>query len=243
MSINSTKEEPRHSLSVGLCTITINFVLSIIILAYIGTYQNSILGEPTTTPLPKLTYSSDTFGVSIDYPAGEWDRTNENDGAVGENITIVKFSLCQDKRVNVALTIDNFSENSTLEQYTKNKINSVSSLPSSILSTKEIIEHNDTRINTYPGYEMTLKSNIPFFWNAFSTISTDYWTVKNNTAYGIVYSAPEDQHAAYLSVVKEMVDSFQIVKGTGENSTGVIDMVPINTSYNNASVIPLPILC
>lgn len=239
MFINSTRKKPcqnRYSAS----SIKLSYLLLIISISYIVTCQDSILAQPTTIPVSKLRYFSDTFGVSIDYP-GEW--MFEEHQALGTNITIVKFSSCHDKRVNVALTFHNFSENVTLEQYTNYKINSVSSLPSSMLSTKEIIEHKDTWINTYPGYQLIIKSNLPLFWNVFSTISTYYWTIMNNSVYGIVYNAPEDQHAVYLPVVKEMVDSFQIVKTTGKNSRGVLDMVSSNTAYDNSSVMPFPVLC
>lgn len=233
MFINSRRKKPHQSRCAGLYAVTLISLISIITPAYFSIYQDPVLAEPTTIPVSKLGYFSDTFGIRIDYP-GEWGRTHGSNGAVGENITIVKFSLCQDQRVNVALTIDKLSENTTLKEYTNEKINSVSSLPSSILSSNEITQHNSTRINIYPGYEMTVKSNIPLFWNAFSTISTDYWTVTNATAYGILYTAPSDQHSVYLPVVREMVDSFEI----GVKSALI--MVPANTSYDNASVSALP---
>jgi hypothetical protein len=139
MFINSTRKKPCQNPYPG-SSIKLTYILLIISISYIVTYQDPILAQPTAIAVSKLRYFSDSFGLSINY-TGEW--MCEVHQAFGTNITIVKFSSCHDKRVNIALTFDNLSENITLEHYTNYRINSVSSLPSSMLSTKEIIEHND----------------------------------------------------------------------------------------------------
>jgi len=125
-------------------TILASFLLFIFLLL-LGLQVFGQSGELTSTYLP---YENQANGIKIDYPSN-WEKVDQGLPTFGENITVAKFSSPEDLQVHVSLVVDKLSPNTTLQDYTKENIDSASNIPSSIFSSNQILEQggHDTKYN------------------------------------------------------------------------------------------------
>jgi len=115
-------------------TILASFLLFIFLLL-LGLQVFGQSGELTSTYLP---YENQANGIKIDYPS-YWEKVDQGLPTFGENITVAKFSSPEDLQVHVSLVVDKLSPNTTLQDYTKENIDSASNIPSSIFSSNQIL--------------------------------------------------------------------------------------------------------
>jgi hypothetical protein len=98
------------------------------------------------------------------------------------------FSPLRD--VNLAIIIDELSSNTSLDQYTKENINNITT-PASI-STNKIGESHATSLAGNPVYEIVAKVQINGGSISSAIDVMNIWTVKDGKAYSIGYSGPDN---------------------------------------------------
>lgn len=149
------------------------------------------------------TYESDEFNISISYPT-EWDfETYYEYGMIffsAPNNNIFDFT----DNLNIIVQDLSFYE-IDLEEYTE-------------LSIIEITEDDDFKnleVITSEASELDGNEAYKFIYSAelegYDLIFKQTWTVIDDMAYLITYTAKEDTYQDNLDVVKEMISSFRVL--------------------------------
>ena len=148
-------------------------------------------------------YNNTVYGISIKYPQ-QWQKAVTPDRITGN---LVKFMSPEEGKA------DNYPENLNLivqdlpgtsrelEQFTKFYLDVVKSSPDA-----KIIQEGKTQLASRPAYQViyTLKED------KIDIKRLQVWTVKDNRAYVITYTADIAKYSEYFSTVQTMINSFQI---------------------------------
>jgi hypothetical protein len=162
--------------------------------------------QPSETPTAQpteglLTHESPEHGISIKYPA-DWTKDEEVEGAA-----VVFFAPSEGASDvfldNVNIIVQDLSgQPTTLDEFTE--------------STLGQIEQNITDPNILDSSAATLAGN-PAHKLIFTGKHGNYdlkwmevWTIKNDKAYMISYTAEVGRYPALLGDAEQMIDSFQI---------------------------------
>lgn len=150
------------------------------------------------------TYNNTVYGISIKYPQ-HWQKTGTPDRITGN---LVKFTLPKQGDAdtyleNLNLIILDLPETRReLEQFTKFYLNEIEQ---SYQNTK-IIEESKTQLATQSAYQVIYT----FEEDKINVKRLQVWTVKDNKAYLITYTADIAKYSEYLSTVQTMINSFKI---------------------------------
>jgi len=135
------------------------------------------------------TYESALKGVSIDYPT-VWEKKE------GYNDALVVFSSPTRDNLSIIIQGDG-SQDLTLQDYTDLSLGQLEELGATSLESAE------ATVSGLPAYQVNYIVN--------DTIKLwQLWTVKDNLAYLLTYTARVDNFDAYLETVQRMLESFKI---------------------------------
>ncbi|MGH9926768.1 MAG: PsbP-related protein [Nitrososphaeraceae archaeon] len=194
-----------------------------------GESQIFEVGLNSTSTVKNSTYENSSLGISIKHPVN-WKPFEKISAATNANIVefipfvesehdplkpFFSISIEDLEKAKVSQTVGNESalgtrinNYSVLEVLTKRNLELAKSLPDS-----NIIELNRTSIlSGIPAYKMIYTFADPGSPLLPLFKSMNIWTVKDDKAYTISYSAPEPEFPNHLETIQNMIDSFVVRK-------------------------------
>jgi serine/threonine-protein kinase len=159
---------------------------------------------PSPKPLPSnfLIYENKVEGIKIGYPA-DWTKKEQYMESVVAFLS-PKESPSDTFQENVNIIVQDLSaQPMTLEEYTELSINQIGQL----VTNANIIESEATSLANNPGHKLVytgIQGEYELKW-------MQIWTIKDNKAYIITYTAQIDKYSDFLEPVKQMIDSFEIL--------------------------------
>lgn len=163
--------------------------------------KDNVSGQLTETA-GLTSYENKAYGIKINYPS-DWAR---NEGSMG---TVAMFlspleSSSDTFRENVNIIVQDLSaQPMTLKEYTDLSLAQIGEFVTDsnvISSTATVIDGNPANSIIYTGRQ----GQYIFKW-------MQAWAIKDNKAYVLTYTANEDTYNAFLSMVQEMLGSFEII--------------------------------
>jgi eukaryotic-like serine/threonine-protein kinase len=155
-----------------------------------------------------LTYTNYAYGINIMYPA-DW-KIGEHPYA---NVFVVDFmSILKNNSAifpaTITLSVESLKHNTTLNAFT---IATLDKAKQSLPDFK-LIESNDTALAGNRAHRIvyTFTSSDPSVQLHFQSMNT--WTIKNSKIYTISYTGATSQYVSYFPILKNMVNSFKILK-------------------------------
>jgi len=147
-----------------------------------------------------LIYNNSAYGISIKYPK-TWKLDPKQDPITGSVATFVspKTGTSETSLENVNLIVENLpGQNITLDEFT-HEIKQ---------SNKDaiIIEESKTKLSNRPAYQIIYNKKE----EGYNLKRLQIWTVKDNKAYVITYTAESDKYSNYLTNAQEMISAFEI---------------------------------
>ncbi len=152
-----------------------------------------IAAAATVIVLPKLItpsnsllpYDNSAYGISIKYPK-TWKLEPKQDPITGSIATFVS-----PEKGNSAISLENVSLTHDIKASNQDAV---------------IVEEGKTNLANRPAYQIVYTKK-----DGGSTLKRlQVWTVKNNKAYVITYTADSDKYSKYLENAQEMINSFEI---------------------------------
>jgi eukaryotic-like serine/threonine-protein kinase len=170
--------------------------------------QTSIMATTTKKEGNFLTYTNYAYGINIMYPA-DW-KIGEHPYA---NVFVVDFmSILKNNSAifpaTITLSVESLKHNTTLNAFT---IATLDKAKQSLPDFK-LIESNDTALAGNPAYRIvyTFTSSDPSVQLHFQSMNV--WTIKNSKIYTISYTGAISQYVSYFPILKNMMNSFKILK-------------------------------
>ena len=148
------------------------------------------------------TYENIEYGIRIDYPSGWAEEESDI-----EDVVIVFLSPFESAfdvfRENVYITVKDFSAQPiTLDEYTEESIDELRQL----ISNFTLEESTTATLAGNPAHRLVYTGKLEQYDLKWMQVHT----IKDDIAYTITYTAEEDFYSAYVDIVQEMVDSFEI---------------------------------
>lgn len=137
----------------------------------------------------------------LDYPEA-WLKKNRDDFfATGVDFFSPLESDSDKFQERVSILVENLSENTSLKQYTNESIAEIKRLSDSALRTAKTTKLGDKEAKrvVYTGNE-----------NGIPVKKMETWSVQNNQAYVVTYTAQTNSYEKYLPIVQKMLTSFVI---------------------------------
>ena len=178
-----------------------SIVAGVTLLAALGSWL--FWKHKTSEPQIELSlYENSSQGFRVNYPE-VWSKQNRDDFfAIGG----VFFSPLEDDsdkfKERVSVLVENLSNNMSLAQYTNESIAEIKRLSDPDVGEAQAINlgENEARQVVYRGEE-----------NGKPVQRMQTWSVKNNQAYVITYTAKPDSYDNYLPTVEKMIESFETI--------------------------------
>jgi eukaryotic-like serine/threonine-protein kinase len=154
-----------------------------------------------------LTYDNPTDGIKIKYPAG-WDNSiKAKDPFTGD---IAKFVTPKENDLDkyqedLTISVEDLSNKpATLDEFNKFSITQIQQLNPGA----NILSQSSISLGTLPAYQVIYR----FKDGEFNLQKMQVWTLNNNQAYTITYTAESDKYSKFENSVKSMLNSFEITK-------------------------------
>lgn len=157
-----------------------------------------------------LTYDNPIYGISIGYPQ-IWTMKENLDPITGSLATFISpqeygSDVFQE---NLSLSVQNLVEkNATLAEYTRTSIQEIKLF----FPNAEIVEEGNTQLAKRPAHQVVYTGTE----EGYSLKRLQIWTVKDNKAYIITYTAENAKYFEYLKTVQKMINSFEINLTSGK---------------------------
>ncbi|AFZ02624.1 serine/threonine-protein kinase [Calothrix sp. PCC 6303] len=151
-------------------------------------------------------YNIDNYGISIQRPK-TWQPEERPDRITGNVVRFISplVNNTDKYQENVNLVVQDLSENrSTLEQFTPFRLDVIKQSSPNI----KIIQEGQQKLANIDAYQVTYTLQE----DSMSLERLQIWTVKDRKAYILTYTAEPNQYSASLPTVKQMINSFQIIK-------------------------------
>jgi len=186
------------------------------------------VGLNSTPTIKNSTYENTSLGISIEHPVN-WKPFEKTSTATNANIVefipfvesehdpltpffSISIEELEDVKVSqnvagdeAASAID-FNNNNALGILTKRNLELAKSLPDF-----NIVELNSTSfLSRIPAYKIVYTFADPGSPLLPLFESMNIWTVKDDKAYTISYSAPDSEFSKYFQIIQNMIDSFII---------------------------------
>ncbi|MEM6398935.1 MAG: protein kinase [Cyanobacteria bacterium P01_D01_bin.116] len=148
-------------------------------------------------------YQNNLYGISIKYPQ-KWQKSVTPDRITGNLAKFMPPMADTDTYPeNINLIVRDLPENrQELKQFTNSYIDDIKQA----YPDAEIIQQGKTQLNNQPAYEIIYTTN-----DSENNIQRlQIWTLKNNKAYVITYTANINKYSQYLDIAQTMIDSFEI---------------------------------
>jgi hypothetical protein len=159
-----------------------------------------------------LVYQNSTYGIKMQYPP-EWNVTEFNNTLAASTKLVVGFlspigvqSISDRNPESVVVGVENVSRNMGLAPYTTLQI----SLLSEATQDFNLLESHPTTLANNPAHQIVYTETV----GPLKLKKMQVWTVKDGTAYIIVYGADEPSYPSQLPTVRRMLDSFEIINST-----------------------------
>ncbi|MBW4642995.1 MAG: protein kinase [Goleter apudmare HA4340-LM2] len=187
--VKSRKLFNKITISVGL--------LAVIILATIIIFASKYISPATDL----LVYGNSTYGIKIKYPQ-DWERQDINNIITGEVVTflppkVVGNNQFQEK---VTISVENFT--GTLEESSQSFRKEISNN----LSAAKLIDEQSVTLANKQGKQLIFTGKM----GTDSLKSWQIWTLKNDKAYIIIYTANIEDYEKFIPVAEQVVKSFEI---------------------------------
>jgi hypothetical protein len=187
--------------------------------------EPQIFGPNPNSTIKNSTYENSSLGISIEHPAN-WKPFEKTSAATNSNVVefvpFVEsehdpitpfFSISIEDLVTVSQKVRDegvsgidFNSNNTLEILTKRNLELAKSLPDF-----NIVELNSaSSLSGIPAYKIVYTFADPGSPLHPLFESMNIWTVKDDKAYTISYSAPYSEFSNYFQIIQNMIDSFII---------------------------------
>ncbi|MCC0176211.1 serine/threonine protein kinase [Waterburya agarophytonicola K14] len=147
-------------------------------------------------------YENASEGFRVDYPEA-WSKQNRDDFfATG----VVFFSPLEDEsdqfKERVSVLVENLSEEVSLDGYTERSITEIKKLSDPYVGEAKFVNfgEDEGRQVVYTGEE-----------NGNTVQKMQTWSVKEDKAYVITYTARIDSYNSYLPTVEKMIESFETI--------------------------------
>lgn len=147
-----------------------------------------------------ISYENSTYKIKIKYP-NHWDKQEDYMG------TVVNFLAPREDKAdkfmeNVNLVVQDLSSQPmTLKQYTDLTLEQLKQL----ITNSEVISSKDTAVGGVPGYKIICKGTQGQYNLKWLTV----YTIKNNKAYVLTFTAEETQYSSYSNVAEKIINSFE----------------------------------
>ncbi|MBD3215921.1 MAG: hypothetical protein GF311_25140 [Candidatus Lokiarchaeota archaeon] len=150
-----------------------------------------------------LKYSNPTYHMEISYPV-KWEFIENHMGFVGAIISPLK-DYTDTFRENVMIQVEDLSGiEITLQEYSDLTVENMKHL----ISKFKLLKPMDfTTLAGHPGRRIIAKGiqgKLRLQW-------TCAWTLTNNLAYVLTFTAKREQHDEYIPYFNEMIQSFRIL--------------------------------
>ncbi len=157
-------------------------------------------------PEPKISlslYENTDYGFKVDYPE-VWSRQNRDDFfATG----VTFFSPLEDSldkfKERVCILIEYLPDDVSLEQYTEESIAEVKKLSDPNVGEAEVVYLGDNE-----GRKIIYMGDV----NGNTVQRMQAWSIKDNRAYILTYTAKLDSYNNYLPSVEKMIESFETIE-------------------------------
>ncbi|WP_036481527.1 serine/threonine-protein kinase [Myxosarcina sp. GI1] len=152
--------------------------------------------------IPLIPYSDREQGFAIVYPQ-TWTQQNRDDFvAVGVIFVSTPETETDNFQETVSVLIENLSTDMSLDEYTDKSILEIQTLsdPAVTFPKPVTLGQNEAKTVIYQGEE-----------NGVRVKRMQTWTVEQDRAYIVTYTAAPEKYNFYLPVVNKMLDSFKLV--------------------------------
>lgn len=148
-------------------------------------------------------YQNTLYGISIKYPQ-KWQKSVTPDRITGNLAKFMPPAADTDTYPeNINLIVRDLPENrQELKQFTNSYLDDIKQ----VYPNAEIIQQGKTELNNQPAYQVIYTTKD----NENNIQRLQIWTVKNNKAYVITYTANIDKYSQYLDIARRMINSFEI---------------------------------
>lgn len=186
-------------------------VMIIMLVGCIACEDDSSANELPPMPLTK-TYTA--FDISIEYPEGWVKQEGESLSiATYPQFTYIAQFMYKDGDNTIANVVlfksSIFWQPMTLDDFTMQYINS-DRFESDSFETYELLSNNSTTLSGQPAWTMLYNfKDVTDHWSKVS----ETWATVDNEVYKIEFLAEIDRYDDFLSVGREMTDSFTITVG------------------------------
>lgn len=148
-----------------------------------------------------LIYYNSEYGIKIKYPPN-WTKMEQVFGAIVVFMS-PKENAFDNFQENLNIVAESLSTPITLEEYTDVAISQLKQ----IITDINIVETESTTLAGNPAHKIVYTGRQGQYILKWMQI----WTIKNNKAYVITYTAEENTYSNFLGIVQEMINSFEII--------------------------------
>ena len=163
-----------------------------------------LVRQVTTKPKIELSpYNNSSQGFRIDYP-DSWSPQNRNDFFASGVVFLSPLEDDDDQfKERVSILIEELASDTSLTQYTEQSLAEIKKLSDPNVKEAQTINlgGNEGRQIVYAGTE-----------NGFPVQRMQTWSIEDNQAYVITYTAKYNSYDKYLPTVEKMIESFKTIK-------------------------------
>lgn len=176
------------------------------ILALLASALGAWILFPKNTPDSKVKlspYENTEEGFRVGYPE-TWTRQNQDDFfATGVTFFAPLENDSDQFKERVSVLVENLDNDTSLAKYTNESITQIKKLSDPGVGKAQVIslDHNEARKIVYRGEE-----------HGYNVERMQTWSIKNNRAYVITYTAEPGSYNAYLPTVKKIIESFATIQ-------------------------------
>ena len=160
------------------------------------------LGRDSSEQKERSLYRDSDLGFQVNYPPTWSEEQRDDFFAEG----VVFFSPLENEldsfqeRVNIS--IENLTEGQSLAQYTQQSVGEIEQLsdPNVGKAREVVLDNRQGRLVVYNGEE-----------NGNSIRRMQVWSLANNRAYVITYTAKSESYGRYLPIANNIIESFKII--------------------------------
>ena len=147
-------------------------------------------------------YEDSDRGFKVDYPEA-WSKQNRDDFFATGVVFLSPLQDDSDKfREGVSVLVENLANDMTLAEYTEESIAQIKKL-----SDPNVGEAKAVNLGANEGRQVIYNSEE----NGTPVQRMQTWTVENNQAYVVTYTAQPDSYDDYLPTVEKMIESFKTI--------------------------------
>ncbi|MEA3420909.1 MAG: PsbP-related protein [Acidobacteriota bacterium] len=146
-----------------------------------------------------FTYENAQYGVRIKYP----DNWTKNENYVANSIVTFFPDSNDTLKGRFSVPVLELEESMDMEWFKQAHIENLSL----ILTDFNITYNASTTLAGFSGYTLIFT----FRQGTYTLKQRKIWTIENNTLYLLTYSVDQNLYSDYVSVVEQMVNSFEIL--------------------------------